>query len=95
MAKPSLPPPELENGSFPPELAKGSLLPNGSLPKGSEDVTGDFLLPLPDFALGGAGLGGGCFFVLGGKAGVGDSDFLRGVGLGANGSLPKGSPLVL
>lgn len=43
--------------------------------------------------LGGAGRGGGAFFCLGGKAGLGDSERALLEGEGTKGSLPNRSPL--
>lgn len=86
------------NPSPPPPLTdpeKGSELPKGSFgkadPKGS-GLLGRDGLEAGDF-LGGAGRGGGAFFCLGGKAGLGDSERSLLEGEGAKGSLPNKSPL--
>lgn len=85
------PPPPLtdpENGSELPKGSLGNADPNGSGLLGRDGLdAGDFL--------GGAGLGGGAFFCLGGKAGRGDSERLLLGGEGAKGSLPNKSPLDL
>lgn len=68
--------------------AKGSFPAKGSLENGSESGFGLGVA----LGLGGAGRGGGCFFVLGGRAGFGDS-FLDVEDMGAKGSLPNRSEL--